>query len=84
MRDSASVIVYPLPHVINLFFIQGIVPDDLKSARVVPLFIHIFIALSVRPTSCPVHISRILGYHRMHIGMAKCRLPFSGHCDLDL
>ena len=38
MRDSASVIVCPLPHVTNLSFIQGIVPDDLQSARVVSLF----------------------------------------------
>ena len=27
-----------LTHVINLSLIQGVVPDDLKSARVVPLF----------------------------------------------
>ena len=33
-----SIIVCPLSHVINLSLIQGIVPDDLKSARVVPLF----------------------------------------------
>ena len=36
VRDSASVIVCPLTHAINLSIIQGIVPDDLKSARVVP------------------------------------------------
>ena len=38
VRDSASIIVCPLSHVINLSLIQGIVPDDLESARVVPLF----------------------------------------------
>ena len=38
MRDSASVIACPLTHVINLSITQGVVPDDLKSARVVPLF----------------------------------------------
>lgn len=38
VRDSASIIACPLRHVINLSLIQGIVPDDLKSARVVPLF----------------------------------------------
>ena len=38
VRDSPSVIVCPLTHVINLSIIQGIVPDDLKSARVVSLF----------------------------------------------
>ena len=32
-------IVCPLSHVINLSLIQGIVPDDLKSAGVVPLFV---------------------------------------------
>ena len=38
MRDSASIITCPLTHVINLSLIQGVVPDDLKSARVVLLF----------------------------------------------
>ena len=38
VRDSASIIVCQLSHIINLSLIQGIVPDDLKSARAVPLF----------------------------------------------
>ena len=38
VRDSASIIVCPLTHIINLSIIQGVVTDDLKSARVVPLF----------------------------------------------
>ena len=38
VRDSASVIACPLTHIINLSLLQGVVPDDLKSARVVPLF----------------------------------------------
>ena len=38
VRDSASTTACPLTHVINLSLIQGVVPDDLKSARVVPLF----------------------------------------------
>ena len=33
-----TIIACPLTHVINLSLIQGVVPDDLKSARVVPLF----------------------------------------------
>ena len=58
---------------------------------------HIVIALSVRPSvspsvplSCPVHISYILWVRNskfgvwIHFGMAECRIPFSGHCDLDL
>jgi hypothetical protein len=32
------VIASPLSHIINLSIIQGVVPDDLKLARVVPLF----------------------------------------------
>ena len=32
------IIACPLGHVINLSLIQGTLPDDLKSARVVPLF----------------------------------------------
>ena len=39
VRDSASIIACPLRRVINLSLIQGIVPDDLKSSRVVPIFI---------------------------------------------
>ena len=38
VRDGASIIACPLTHVINLSLIQGIVPEDLKSDRVVPLF----------------------------------------------
>ena len=37
VRDSASIIVCPLTHIINLSIIQSVVPDDVKSARVVPL-----------------------------------------------
>jgi len=36
--DSAPLIAKPLAHIINLSLIQGTVPDDLKSARVVPLY----------------------------------------------
>ena len=45
---------------------------------------------TVCPASCPVHISYILWGRNskfgvwMHLGMAECRIPFSGHCDLDL
>ena len=35
VRDSASIIASPLSNVINLSLLQGVVPDDLKSARVV-------------------------------------------------
>ena len=38
VQDSATVIACPLTHVINMSIIEGVVPDDLKSARVVPLF----------------------------------------------
>ena len=52
---------------------------------------HIVIALSIRqsvPLSCPVHISYILWVRNskfgvwIHLGMAECRVPFSGHCAL--
>ena len=36
--DSASLIACPLTHVINMSLIHGVVPDDLKLARVVPLY----------------------------------------------
>ena len=38
VKDGASIIANPLAHVINLSLVQGVVPEDLKSARVVPLF----------------------------------------------
>ena len=38
VRDSASTIACPLRHVINLSLKQGILPDDLKSTIVVPIF----------------------------------------------
>ena len=44
---------------------------------------------SVRPTSCPVHISYVLWGRDskfgvwIHLGMTECRVPFLGHCDLD-
>ena len=43
---------------------------------------HIVITLSVRPASCPVHISYILRGRNskfgvwIHLGMAECRIPF--------
>jgi len=36
--DVAPIIVGPLRHILNLSLIQGKVPDELKNARVVPLF----------------------------------------------
>ena len=38
MKAETSIISQHLTHVIDLFFIQCVVPDDLKSARVVPIF----------------------------------------------
>ena len=38
VKDGASVIAESLAHVINLSLIQGVVADDLKSARVIPIF----------------------------------------------
>ena len=38
VKDGSSIIAQPLAHIINLSLIQGVVPDDLKSARVVPIF----------------------------------------------
>ena len=38
VKDSAPIIAEPLSHIINLSIIQGVVPDDLKTARVVPIY----------------------------------------------
>ena len=38
LKDSINVTIGPLTHIVNLSIHSGIVPNDLKSARVVPLF----------------------------------------------
>jgi len=38
VMDVAPIIVGPLRHILNLSLIQGKVPDELKNARVVPVF----------------------------------------------
>jgi len=38
LKDGSPIIVGPLTHIINISLIQGTVPDELKSARVVPLY----------------------------------------------
>jgi len=38
IKDSAPKIAGPLANIINLSIIQGVVPDDLTSARVVPIY----------------------------------------------
>ena len=37
VTDASEIITSPLTHIINLSLSQGIMPDDLKNARVVPL-----------------------------------------------
>ena len=38
VKDAASVLTKPILHIINLSIDQNLVPNDLKNARVVPLF----------------------------------------------
>ena len=38
VKDAAPIIVGPFTHIVNLSLIHGMVPDELKNARVVPLF----------------------------------------------
>ena len=38
IKNSASIVTVPIAHIINLSMITSVVPDDLKSARVVLLF----------------------------------------------
>ena len=38
LKDASNVIVNPLTYIVNLSIKTGIVPDDFKTARVVPLF----------------------------------------------
>ena len=69
-------------------------PKELKEAysnRTVRPSVRVTVRVSVRPC---VHPSRFrvpsispiffeVGVW-MHLGMAECRIPFSGHCDLEL
>ena len=38
IKDGSSVIAKPLAHIVNLSITTGNIPDDLKAARVVPLY----------------------------------------------
>ena len=38
IKDGSSVIAKPLTHIVNLSITTGNIPDDLKAARVVPLY----------------------------------------------
>ena len=38
IKDSASISTVPIAHIINLSMITCVVPDDLKSAHMVPLY----------------------------------------------
>ena len=38
VQRSISIISRPLSHIINLSILNGIVPDEMKIARVIPLF----------------------------------------------
>ena len=38
IKDSAGIVTVPIAHIINLSIITGVVPDNLKSAHVAPLF----------------------------------------------
>ena len=38
IRDGAEGIAYPIPYIINLSLKTGVVPDEMKTARVIPLY----------------------------------------------
>ena len=38
VKESANLISWPLTHIVNLSIESGIVPDQMKIARVIPLF----------------------------------------------
>ena len=72
------------------FFILFMPPKELWEAynnRTVRPSVRQSVSPSV-PPSCPVHISYIFWYRNskfgvwIHLGMAECRVPFLGHCDL--
>jgi len=38
IKDGADIIMLPLTHILNLSLVTGKIPDDLKSARVTPIY----------------------------------------------
>ena len=38
IKDGADIIMSPLTHILNLSLVTGNIPDDLKSARVTPIY----------------------------------------------
>ena len=59
LKDTAYVISKPLAHIINCPLMSGVVPNDFKRARVVPVYHDNFD--SYRPISVLPAISKILG-----------------------
>ena len=73
VRDSVTIITCPLTHIINLSLIQGVVPDDLKSAKVVPLLRQMINVLLANIALCPYSVS----YQRFLKGLFMTKLnPF--------
>ncbi len=62
LRDGATVLKAPITHVINQSIQSGIVPDDLKTAKVIPLFKknNTTEACNYRPVSVLSSVSKIL------------------------
>ena len=62
LRDGATVLKAPITHVINQSIQSGIVPDDLKTANVIPLFKknNTTEACNYRPVSVLSSVSKIL------------------------
>ena len=59
----------PIAHIINLSMITDVVPDDLKSARVIPLFKKSDKTETGNCANlkCPVSIVNIKGFRKGHL-----------------
>ena len=38
IKDTSDLLLLPLSHLLNLFITQGVFPDELKIAKVIPIF----------------------------------------------
>ena len=86
LKNLSDIIVGPLSHVINLFISQGIFPNTMKIAEIIPLFKckDPSIANNYRPISLLITLSKILEkiiYNRLYSFHRKNNILFqSQYC----
>ena len=81
LKDVVDIILYPLTHIINLSFSNGVFPSELKIAKIVPIFKSgdQKVVSNYRPISILPSISKIferLAYDRLYNFIAKHKILY--------